>query len=43
VPLAIHPEHTEYAWLAFAPAAARATSWTDRAAIERVAGTMHQR
>ncbi len=38
VPLAIHPEHTEYAWLAFGPAATRVTSWTNRAAIERVAG-----
>jgi len=43
VPLAIHPEHIEYAWLAFAPAGARATSWTDRAAIERVASATYER
>ncbi len=43
VPLANHPEHTEYAWLAFALAAARATSWTDCAAIKRVAGATHER
>lgn len=36
-PLAIHPEHTEYGWFDFATAAARATSWTNRMAIERLA------
>lgn len=35
--LAIHPEHTAYGWFDFAAAAARATSWTNRAAIERIA------
>ena len=37
VPLTVHPEHTEYRWLAPAAAAALATSWTNRVAIERVA------
>lgn len=37
VNLALHPEHTEYGWFDFDAAAARATSWTNRAAIERVA------
>lgn len=32
-----HPEHSAYGWFDFADAAARATSWTNRAAIERVA------
>lgn len=31
------PEHSAYGWFDFADAAARATSWTNRAAIERVA------
>lgn len=35
--LALHPEHTEYVWLDFATAAARATSWSNRVAIEHVA------
>jgi dATP pyrophosphohydrolase len=38
VALTAHPEHTEYRWLAAAAAAALATSWTDRVAIERVVG-----
>ena len=29
-------EHTEYAWLPFTEAARRASSWTNRAAIERL-------
>jgi dATP pyrophosphohydrolase len=37
--LAIHPEHTEYAWFEAAAALARATSWSDRAAIERAVET----
>ena len=36
MPLAAHPEHAEYAWLDIATALARATSWTDRVAIERI-------
>jgi dATP pyrophosphohydrolase len=36
VPVTHHPEHTEYRWLAPAAAAALTTSWTNRAAIERV-------
>ena len=36
IPLVAHPEHTEYRWLAPAAAAALATSWTNRVAIERV-------
>ena len=36
-PLALHPEHSEYAWFDFSDAAARATSWSNRIAIERVA------
>ncbi len=31
-------EHTEYAWVPFGEAAARAFSWTNRAAIEALAG-----
>lgn len=38
--LAQHPEHTEYAWFDFAAAAARATSWSNRVAIERIAADM---
>lgn len=37
VRLAMHPEHAAYAWFDFPTAAARATSWTNRAAIEHVA------
>lgn len=37
VALSLHPEHTEYGWFDFAAAAAQATSWTNRAAIEHVA------
>jgi dihydroneopterin triphosphate diphosphatase len=33
--LTVHPEHTEYRWLDAAAAIALATSWTNRAAIER--------
>lgn len=35
--LTLHPEHTEYAWFDFPDAAARVASWSNRAAIERVA------
>lgn len=35
--LALHPEHSEYGWFDFPTAAAMATSWTNRAAIERLA------
>lgn len=38
VPIRINPaEHLEYVWLPAAEAALRATSWTNRAAIERLA------
>lgn len=37
LPVVHHPEHTAYRWLAPAAAAALATSWTNRIAIERVA------
>ena len=37
VRLALHPEHTEYGWFDFAAAVDRATSWTNRTAIEQVA------
>lgn len=37
VPLACHPEHTEYRWLEAAAAAALTSSWTNRVAIEQVA------
>jgi dATP pyrophosphohydrolase len=40
VQLSTHPEHDEYAWFDVPTALARATSWTDRAAIERVADTI---
>lgn len=35
--LALHPEHSEYGWFDFPTAVAKATSWANRAAIERVA------
>jgi dihydroneopterin triphosphate diphosphatase len=35
--LSEHPEHSAYGWFDFAAAAIRATSWTNRAAIMRVA------
>lgn len=35
--LALHPEHSEYGWFEFPQAATMATSWANRAAIERVA------
>jgi len=35
IALAAHPEHTEYRWLDPVAAAALATSWTNRVAIER--------
>jgi dihydroneopterin triphosphate diphosphatase len=38
IALAVHPEHTEYAWFDVRSALARASSWTDRLAIERAAG-----
>jgi dATP pyrophosphohydrolase len=37
--LTAHPEHTEYRWLDAAAAMALATSWTNRAAIERATRT----
>ena len=37
--LTAHPEHTEYRWLDAAAAIALATSWTNRAAIERATRT----
>lgn len=37
VSLKSHPEHTEYRWLDWTAAAALATSWTNRNAIEHVA------
>ncbi|HEY8553851.1 MAG TPA: dihydroneopterin triphosphate diphosphatase [Burkholderiales bacterium] len=39
MPLAIHPEHSEYGWFDFERAAALATSWTNRVAIEHIART----
>lgn len=39
VKLVLHPEHTEYSWFDWREAAARATSWTNRAAIEHMAQT----
>lgn len=38
VPLAAYPEHSDYGWFELSVAAAKATSWTNRAAIEHVAG-----
>jgi dihydroneopterin triphosphate diphosphatase len=36
--VALNPEeHTEFVWLPFTEAAARATSWTNREVIERIA------
>lgn len=37
IAVTVHPEHTEYRWLAAEAAAALATSWTNRIAIERAA------
>ena len=37
VPVALNPsEHVAYAWLSWVDAIARASSWTDRAALERL-------
>jgi dATP pyrophosphohydrolase len=39
VPVRLHPqEHSEYEWLSFPEAARRASSWTNREAIEELAG-----
>src|SRR5690606_35909861 len=37
VRLALHPEHTEYGWFDFPAALERVASWSNRAAIERLA------
>lgn len=37
VPLVLHPEHSEYGWFDWREALTRTTSWTNRAAIERLA------
>jgi dATP pyrophosphohydrolase len=40
IPLVSHPEHCAYGWFEFAAAAAKAASWTNRAAIEHIARSL---